>query len=161
MTAEKVMAQMEKSWQVASEKWDCSGWDLEFSLSDWFRTVVDDKGDDMSGITGDRRDWQQRFDAVGWGLLFLLFGVLGMPNGTTQYAAAVAVGAAMLGLNLVRIFAAVPIRWFSVILGGSFLIGGTGALAGVHMDVVVVFFVLAGIVAIAGAVVGPRRAAAQ
>jgi hypothetical protein len=84
-----------------------------------------------------------------------------MPNGTTQYAAAVAVGAAMLGLNLVRIFAAVPIRWFSVILGGSFLIGGTGALAGVHMDVVVVFFVLAGIVAIAGAVVGPRRAAAQ
>ena len=152
---------MERGWQVTSQKWDRSGWDLEFSLSDWFRTVFEDEGDDMNGITGDRRDLQQRFDAVGWGLLFLLFGVLALPNGTAQYAAAVAVGVAMLGLNLVRIVAAVPVRWFSVILGGAFLIGGSGALAGVHMDVVVIFFVLAGIVAIAGAVVGPRQAVAQ
>jgi hypothetical protein len=115
----------------------------------------------MSETKGGQRDLRDRFDAVGWGLLFLLFGVLALPNGTSQYAAAVAVGAAMLGLNLLRIVGAVPVRWFSVILGGAFLIGGSGALAGVHMDVVVIFFVLAGIVAIAGAVVGPRRAVAQ
>jgi len=146
---------------VAGPDEEGSGWNLEFKWSDWLRAIVDDEGEDMGEINVEKRDLQDRFDAGGWGLLFMLFGVLALPNGTTEYAAAVAVGAAMLGLNLLRIVATVPVRWFSVILGGAFLIGGSGALAGVHMDVVVLFFVLAGIVAIAGAVVDPRPAVAR
>jgi hypothetical protein len=108
-----------------------------------------------------KRDLENRLDNVGWGLLFLLFGVLALPNGTAEYLSAAGVGAAMLGLNLVRVVVAVPVRWFSIILGTAFLVGGSGALAGMHMDVFVVFFVVAGLVTIAGALIQPARAVAR
>jgi hypothetical protein len=53
------------------------------------------------------------------------------------------------------------VRWFSVILGTVFLVGGTGALVGVHMDVFVLFFLIAGVVTILGALIAPRRATAK
>jgi hypothetical protein len=141
---------------------DSTGWDLEFRLSDWWHELVDNEGDQMGEITDPRqRELQNTFDNVGWGLLFLLFGVLALPNGTTEYVSAAAVGAAMLGLNALRIVFAVPVRWFSIILGTAFLVGGSGALAGLHMDVFVVFFVVAGLVTIAGALVQPARAVAR
>ena len=52
-------------------------------------------------------------------------------------------------------------RWFSVILGAALLIACTGALASVHMDVFALFFVIAGVVTIGGAILTPRRATAQ
>ena len=67
----------------------------------------------------------------------------------------------MLVLNVARIVAVLPVRWFSVILGAAMLVAGSGALAGVHMDVFVLFFVLAGIVTIGGALVRPKRVVAQ
>lgn len=147
---------------VAYPDEDGSGWNLELRWSDWLAELANDEGDEMGKVADKgKRELDNRFDAVGWGLLFLLFGVVALPNGTAQYAAAVAVGAAMLGLNVLRTVAVVPVRWFSVILGGAFLIGGCGALVGVHMDVVVLFFVLAGIVSIAGAAIGPRHAVAE
>ncbi len=107
-----------------------------------------------------KRELQNTFDNVGWGLLFFLFAVLALPSGTAEYVSAAAVGAAMLGLNGLRILVAVPVRWFSIILGTVFLVGGTGALAGAHMDVFLLFFVLAGVITIVGALVGSRRATA-
>ena len=107
-----------------------------------------------------KRELESRFDAVGWGLLFLLFGALALPRGTAEYASAAAVGAAMLGLNGVRVAAGVPVRWFSVILGAAILVAGSGALVSVHMDAFVLFFVLAGAVTIGSAIFSPRRATA-
>jgi len=109
-------------------------------------------GDQMDG-TGDTRieALQERFDGVGWGLLFLLFAALALPNGNVEYASAAAVGGLMLLLNLVRIAMDVPVRWFSVILGASMLVGGGMAIFGVKMDIFVLFFALAGLVTIAGA----------
>jgi len=104
---------------------------------------------------------EERFDAVGWGLLFLLFGALALPKGTTEYASAAAVGAAMLGLNGMRVAAGLPVSWFSVVLGAAILVAGSGALVSVHMDVFVVFFVIAGVVAIGSAIFQPRRVTAQ
>ena len=138
------------------------GWDIEFKLSDWWDGIVNGEGGRMGEVTDPHKlELQNRFDTVGWGLLFLLFGVLALPNGTAQYVSAAAVGAAMLGLNGLRILVAVPVRWFSVILGAAFVAGGSGAMAGMHMDVFVVFFVLAGVVTIVGALVKPRTATAQ
>ncbi len=139
-----------------------AGWDIEITLSDWWNAIVNGGGKRMSEVKDSRtRELERRFDNVGWGLLFLLFAALALPNGTAQYATAAAVGAAMLGLNGARVVAAVPVRWFSIVLGGAFLIGGSGALAGVHMDVFLLFFVLAGVVTIAGAILPTRRTVAQ
>jgi hypothetical protein len=125
------------------------GWLLRFF--DWYGAQKR-MGDQMNG-TGDTRiqELQKRFDGVGWGLLFLLFAALALPNGNVEYASAAAVGGSMLLLNVVRIATDVPVRWFSVILGASMLVGGSAAIFGVKMDVFVLFFALAGLVTIAGA----------
>ena len=139
-----------------------SGWDLELKFSDWFGEIISGKGERVDETMDPRkRELQNTFDNVGWGLLFFLFAVLALPSGTAEYVSAAAVGAAMLGLNGLRILVAVPVRWFSVILGAAFVAGGSGAMAGMHMDVFVVFFVLAGVVTIVGALVKPRTATAQ
>jgi hypothetical protein len=112
----------------------------------------------MDGTT-DRRihDLEKRFDGVGWGLLLLLFAALALPSGNAEYASAAAVGGLMLLLNGVRIAMDVPVRWFSVVLGASMLIGGSAAIFGVEMDVFVLFFALAGVITIAGALVHRER----
>jgi hypothetical protein len=108
-----------------------------------------------------RRELESRYDTVGWGLLFLLLGVLALPSGTAEYVGAAAVGAAMLALNLIRTATAVPVSWFSIVLGAALLAAGSGATVGLHMDVFVLFFSLAGLATIAGAVFQPRRRPAQ
>lgn len=139
-----------------------SGWDLDFKLSDLFGQVINGGGDRMSETTDPHRlQLENPLDNIGWGLLFLLFGVLALPSGTVEYVSAAAVGAAMLGLNGVRLLVALPLRWFSAILGTVFFVGGIGALVGVRVDVFLLFFVIAGVVTIAGALVQTARATAQ
>ena len=138
------------------------GWDLELKLSDWFLDLVRGEGGHMSKVVDSgKHELEGRFDAIGWGLLFLLFGALSLPRGTAEFASAAAVGAAMLGLNGVRLAAGVPLRWFSIILGAAILVAGTGALVSIHMDAFVLFFVIAGVVTIAGAILTPRRVTAR
>ena len=100
---------------------------------------------------------EKRFDAVGWGLLFLLLAALSLPRGNAEYVSAAAVGALMLVNNLARRLMDVPVRWFSVALGASMLIGGSAAVFGLHMDVFVLFFAIAGVVTLAGALAPGRR----
>ena len=138
------------------------GWDLELKVSEWFAGLLPGRGDRMGKLMDPQKhELEDRLDSVGWGLLFLLFGALALPNGTAEYASVAAVGAAMLGLNLLRIVLDVPVRWFSIILGTVMAVAGSGALIGVKMDVFVLFFVIAGIVTIAGAALKPPRAVAQ
>lgn len=136
-----------------------AGWDLELGFWDWCRGIFDGKGDQMERVANPaKHELERRLDSVGWGLLFLLVGVLALPNGTAEYAFAAGIGATMLGLNVVRVLLAVPVRWFSIILGAAFLAGGIGALAGLHMDIFVLFFVVAGAVTIVGAILKPKMA---
>ncbi len=108
-----------------------------------------------------KAELEDRLDSIGWGLLFLVVGVLAIPNGTTEYVCAAAEGAALLGLNVLRLALAVPVGWFTMILGAAFLAGGVGALTGLHMDVFVLFFVAAGAVTIVGAIVKPGTTTAK
>ncbi len=110
-------------------------------------------GEGESMGTSARRDLEGRFDSIGWGLLFILCGAIAMPSGTTEYAIVAAVGALMLGLNGARLLAGVPVRWFTIVLGGATLVAGAGALGGVAIDAFVLFFVLLGVLTIGGALV--------
>jgi hypothetical protein len=95
---------------------------------------------------------EDRFDTVGWGLLSVVVGVMAMPSNMTTYALAAAAGAAMLGLNVARRMAGVPVRWLSVVLGAVVLVAGVAAMAGMTIDVFAAFFVLLGVVVVAGAI---------
>jgi hypothetical protein len=150
------------TWSSINRDAETPDWLLWFF--DWVRnkSETNDKGGAMNVAVDTRKpDLENRLDAAGWGLLFLLMGALSLPNGSAEYASAAAVGALMVGLNLFRVFEGVPVRWFSVILGAVMLAAGTGALVGYHMDVFVLFFVLAGIVTLGGAIVRTNRAVAE
>jgi hypothetical protein len=96
-----------------------------------------------------------RFESIGWGLVSFLVAVLLLPGGALQYVAVAVLGALMLVLNATRLATGLKIRWFSTVLGATALITGVGALAGVAINDVALFFVLAGAVAV---VAGFRQA---
>jgi len=138
-------------WSAVRSGGETPDWLVRFF--DWYG-VHKRMGDQMHGTNDARIDeLQDRFDSIGWGLLFLLFAALALPNGNVEYASAAAVGGSMLALNGVRIVMSVPVRWFSVVLGAVMFVAGSGALVGVKMDVFVLFFAAAGMITIAGALV--------
>ena len=113
----------------------------------------------MSGSMGARIDeMQQRFDAIGWGLLFLSLAALALPSGNVEYVSVAVLGGLMLALNIGRMAMDVPVRWFTVIVGASMLVAGGAAVLGVKVDLVVLVFVMAGLVTIAGAFRRPGHA---
>jgi Flp pilus assembly pilin Flp len=109
----------------------------------------------MSTVKPERNALAARLDSVVWGLLFFLVAALAIPRGTTEYAVLAGLGAAMVLVNLVRVGTGIGPTWFSSILGASLLAGGVAALGGVHMDVVVLFFLFAGVVTVATALLRP------
>jgi hypothetical protein len=105
-----------------------------------------------------KRDLEDRFDNIGWGLLFLLVAALALPNGTAEYVCVAGLGAGMLGLNAVRVVVGVEVRWFSIVLGATGLTAGILALIGIHrVDAFALFFVFLGVLTIAAAIVRPSR----
>ncbi len=95
--------------------------------------------DDASSATG------ERFNTVGWGLVFLLVGTLALPSGQVEFAAVAGVGALMLGLNAALIAAGRRLDLFTSVLGATALVAGLGAMAGVKIDVFALFFLLLGL----------------
>jgi hypothetical protein len=81
------------------------------------------------------RDLPGRIEAIGWGLLFLMSGVLllvpGLPEGTWL----VGLGLLMLGLNATRLFIGLPLDRFGVIIGAGAVLAGLGAMAGMEVPV--------------------------
>jgi hypothetical protein len=146
---------------VSSPDEGSAGWHLEFNYSDWWDEMCTERRDRMGEpMDIHKMELDSKYDNVGWGLLFLLLGALALPNGTAEYGSVAVVGAAMLGLNGLRVVAGLPLRWFSIILGAVMLVAGTGALTGLHLDVFVLFFLLAGVVTIASALIQPGRTTA-
>jgi hypothetical protein len=80
-------------------------------------------------------DLSRRIEAIGWGLLFLMTGVLllvpGLPEGTWL----VGLGLLMLGLNATRLYVGLPLDRFGVILGAGAVLAGLGAMAGMDIPV--------------------------
>lgn len=91
-----------------------------------------------------------RLDVLGWGIFFLMTGVLmlfpGLPGGIWL----VGLGGLLLGLAAVRVALGLAIEWFGVILGAGALIAGFGTIAGIYIPVFALFLVACGLAIIAG-----------
>ena len=90
-----------------------------------------------------------RLDALGWGVFFLMTGMLmlipGLPEGTWL----VGLGVLLLGLAGVRLALGLPFEWFGPILGAGALLAGFGTIAGVYIPVFALFLVACGLALIA------------
>ncbi len=103
---------------------------------------------------------EDRLETLGWAFLFLLVAAIALPRGQLQQVSVTGIGVLILGLNAVRARVGVEASWFGIALGGSCTIAGLAALAGLHPDLLVVFFVLAGLVNVAAAL-RPRAIATE
>lgn len=133
------------------------------SLEDAFRDWLTDEGGRRTPASSThpadgRSILDRRLESIGWGLLFFLLAAFALPSGPVEYAVVATIGGLIVGLNAVRLAASLPISWFGVVLGTALLVAGSGALLGYRLDAFVVFFVLAGVVTIAGAIIRPRPA---
>ncbi len=103
-------------------------------------------------VTGIARttNLDHRLDVLGWGLFFLMTGVLllipGLPDGSWL----VGLGILLLGLAGARIALGLAFEWFGVILGGSALLAGFAAIAGIDIPVFALFLIACGLALIAG-----------
>jgi hypothetical protein len=95
-------------------------------------------------------DLPRRIDAIGWGLLFLMSGVLflipGLPEGTWL----VGLGLLMLALNATRLFIGLPLDRFGVLIGSGALLAGLCTMAGMEVPVFALLLVAFGLAIIAG-----------
>jgi hypothetical protein len=113
----------------------------------------------MTSATGTRTDFGSRLDSIGWGLLFLMSGVLlllpGVPDGTWLAG----LGALLLGLNATRAVSGLSVDWFTAIIGIVALACGAGTIAGVVVPGFALVMVLCGFALVAGQVVRLGRPA--
>jgi hypothetical protein len=90
---------------------------------------------------------ERRLDAIGWGLLFLLTGVLLLvvvPEGTWLAG----VGAILLGVSAAKALLGAKASWFIVLLGAVALVTGIGEMSGVDVPGLPVLLILCGVVLI-------------
>jgi hypothetical protein len=90
---------------------------------------------------------ERRLDAVGWGLLFLLTGVLLLvvvPEGTWLAG----VGAILLGVSAAKAVLHATVSWFIVLLGMVALMTGIGEMAGIDVPGLPLLLILCGVVLI-------------
>ena len=103
----------------------------------------------MTGMA-DTTNLTHRLDVLGWGIFFLMTGMLmlipGLPEGTWL----VGLGVLLLGLAGVRLALGLPFEWFGPILGAGALLAGFGTIAGVYIPVFALFLVACGLALIAG-----------
>ncbi len=98
------------------------------------------------------RPLEARFETAGWGLLLIMFGALVLPQGMAEFVLVATAGAAMLGLNALRVRCGVPVSWFGIILGAVALVAGLAAIAGVTIPAFALLMMLLGLALIIGAI---------
>ena len=95
-------------------------------------------------------DLDHRLDVLGWGVFFVMTGMLmlipSLPEGTWL----VGLGVLLLGLAGVRLALGLAFEWFGLILGVGALLAGLGTIAGVEIPVFALFLVACGLALIAG-----------
>lgn len=103
----------------------------------------------MTGMA-DTTNLDHRLDVLGWGVFFLMTGVLLLIPGLPEGSWLIGLGILLLGLAGVRVALGLAFEWFGVILGSSALLAGFGAMAGLDIPVFAFFLVACGLALIAG-----------
>jgi hypothetical protein len=91
-------------------------------------------------------DLAKRLDDIGWALFLILTGALWLvpesqvPPGTWLLST----GALLLGLNIVRVVARVPVSRFLMALGLLAVVAGLSALWGMHLPLAAICLILLG-----------------
>ncbi len=112
----------------------------------------------MTGMA-DATNLTRRLDVLGWGLFFLMTGLLllipGLPEGTWL----VGLGVLVLALNASKLALGLASDAFGIVLGAGALLAGFGTIAGLDIPVFALFLVACGLALIGGAVskAGPER----
>jgi hypothetical protein len=107
----------------------------------------------MAGVTdtsnADTNNLAHRLDVLGWGIFFLMTGVLMLFPSLPEGIWLVGLGVLLLSLAAVRVALGLAIEWFGVILGAGALIAGFGTIAGIYIPVFALFLVACGLALIA------------
>jgi hypothetical protein len=106
----------------------------------------------------DTANLDHRLDVLGWGIFFVMTGILMLVPGLPEGAWLVGLGILLLGLAAVRVARGLAFEWFGVILGTSALVAGIGTIAGVDIPVFALFLVACGLALIAGVLAKGRAA---
>lgn len=102
--------------------------------------------------SADNTNLAHRLDVLGWGIFFLMTGVLMLFPSLPEGAWLVGLGVLLLGLAAVRVGLGLAFEWFGVILGTGALVAGFGTIAGIYIPVFALFLVACGLALIAGVV---------
>jgi hypothetical protein len=102
-------------------------------------------------------DLSGRLDAIGWGLLFLVSGVLLLVPDAPDGSWLAAVGAILLGVSAAKWLLDVGASLFIAILGVVGLVTGLGEMAGYEVPGLSLVLILCGAALIAAQAIGRRR----
>jgi hypothetical protein len=96
-----------------------------------------------------RHDLPRRIDAIGWGLLFLMSGVLFLIPGLPEGSWLVGLGVVLLGLNAARRAMGLEIDRFGVVIGSGAVLAGLAIVAGMDVPVFALLLIASGLAIIA------------
>jgi hypothetical protein len=98
-------------------------------------------------------------DAIGWGVLFVVVGVVLLAPGLPPGSWLVAAGAVMILLSAARAARGFPVVWFTAICGAVAFVGGGAAILGLQGAAGPLALVAAGVAVIALAFLRADQAA--
>jgi hypothetical protein len=93
-----------------------------------------------------RRDLDGRLDTVGWGLFFVMSGVVLLVPGLPDGSWLIGLGALFLGLSAVRYTTGLPVSGFGVVVGIFAIAAGACAIAGLAAPLFALLLVGCGLV---------------
>ncbi len=100
------------------------------------------------------RGLESRIDAAGWGLFFLMSGVMLLVPGLPDGSWLVGVGVLFLGLGAVRFSMGLPVSAFGIVVGVVAIAAGAGAIAGLAVPWFALLLVGCGLAIVAGEIAG-------
>ncbi len=99
-----------------------------------------------------RTELDKRVDILGWGVLFVVLGVVGLTPDLPEGSWLIAAGVVFLGVSVVRAILRLPVSGFTTVVGVIALVAGVGSVAGLEAAVWPVVLIVLGLSLIGGAV---------